>query len=248
MKKLITILAIMIVLVGTVFASTDVGNASLIVKATISEILPTFALTTSDSDVSSITQAQYANPTAQNNGVTAAISAQTGYATITNSTPLVTAEGSVTVTFSVKQISDSSTTRSFYLSAQATNLVRVKDPTTNGAVNGGTGTISVTSNFSGENAFDANDMFPVDGGTAGVVVPTINAGAQAAVANYSTNHVKGTANATTSTTLDLTYDGVKINAYSSNIEVGTFDVKWNANVNARPGDYEACVKLTITSN
>lgn len=245
MKKLIIVLAIAIVLVGAVFAT----DSSLIVKATLAELAPTFGLTTTDTDVSSITMATYANSAAVVNGTASAITAATGYATITDASVLTEANGSVTVTFSVLQISDSSTTRHYHLSAQATNLVRVKDPATNSAVNGGAGQIGLTSAFSGNNAIDANDMIPVDGGTNGIAVPAVVAGANSAVADYATNHVMGEANSTTSTQLDLTYDGVRIKVTSSStFEVGKFDVKWNANNSARPGDYEACVVLTVSAD
>ena len=240
MKKVITILAVMIVLIGAVFAA----NSSLIVKASIAEVAPTFGLEAKGTNVSDLTMARYANADAQ----TAAITAQTGYATITDASALTQANGTVAVQFAIKQISDSSTTRGYHLSAKATNLVRVKDPATQNAVNGGTGAIGMSSVFSGEGAIDANDMFPVATGTNGIAVPPITAGEKSAVADYATNHVKGTANATTSTTLDLTYDGVKINAYATNIEVGQFTVTWNANPTARPGDYEACIELTVTAD
>ena len=245
MKKLITILAIMIVLVGAVFADNAVGNSTLIVKTTIAEVLPTFGLTAISSNVSSVTQAQYANATAQNNGVTTPIDSQQGYATITDSTNLITANGTVAVQFAVKQISDSSTTRTFHLAAEATNLVRVKDPTTQSNVNVGVGNVSVNTDFS---AIDANEMFTVS--DSGTVIPAITNGSDVAAALDSTHHIKGSANATTSTTLDVQYDGVKISAYGAdnNKQIGVFTVTWNANPNAKPGDYEACVKLTVTSN
>lgn len=242
MKKLIAILTIMVVLAGVVFAA-DQGNTSLIVKANIAEVIPTFGLKATGDNVSSLTQAQYANANAE----TAAIEAQTGYATITDPSDLLSESGTVSVSFAIMQISDASTTKTFYLSVQATDLVWVKDTILNTNKNGGPGAISTATTFS---SIASSEKFQVASGTAGVVVPTVAKGADAATAFDATHHIKATANGTTATTLDVQYDGVKVSAYGAdnNKEIGTFSVTWNATPDAKPGDYEACVKLTVTSN
>ncbi len=128
MKKLITILTIMIVLVGAVFAvdpsatrAGSAGTAAIDVTAQVTATYPIYKLVVSGGagDASSVVAPanQYAFNVVPDPALTPAA--------ITDVSGLIVADGSAVVTFHVNQISNSRCTASYRLSVAASDLVLV---------------------------------------------------------------------------------------------------------------------------
>jgi len=117
MKKIITILAIMIVLVGAVFADPTVagsnasdGTAQMIIKTTVTEQFPTFALKTTNN--ASGSASVVANPFEAEAPENA-----------TADDALIAASGTYAVTFGIYQTTTSRTSALYSFSYTATDLV-----------------------------------------------------------------------------------------------------------------------------
>ncbi|MBR1529744.1 MAG: hypothetical protein IJ642_10650 [Oscillospiraceae bacterium] len=104
MKKLITILAIMIVLVGAIFAetATTIGAEELIVKCTVTPVEPLFTLYGSASETTSSTSLTSTGLVLDNPSTDHA-SAAANTVTVTNNAII---DGDVTVYFVIKQTND----------------------------------------------------------------------------------------------------------------------------------------------
>ncbi len=224
MKKLITILAIMIVLVGAVFASdpgykpTDQpastkssgdGDAIINVTATIGSEWPKFQLATKTGAA--------VVPSAVGGNADAALSSA-------NISALTEADsGSVTVTFGINQISDSRTTDSYTLTVTATNLVLVQ-PLGGDVIawNTAVATEDVTRRF-----------------VTTTPDPTIS---KKTVDNITMDDsVDGT--------LAVEYNGKKVKAgVSAPLDLATFDVSWTKNTNAQAGDYKSVITLHVQAD
>ena len=224
MKKLITILAIMIVLVGAVFASdpgykptdtpastksTGDGDAVINVTATIGSEWPKFQLATKTGAA--------VVPSAVGGDEDAALSSA-------NVSALTEADsGSVTVTFGINQISDSRTTDNYTLTVTATNLVLVQ-PLGGEAIawNTAVATEDVTERF----------------------VTTTPA---PQISKKSVDNI--TMNDSVAGTLKLDYNGKKIKAgTASALELATFDVSWTKNSSAQAGDYKSVITLHVQAD
>lgn len=132
-----------------------------------------------------------------------------------------TADSTVTVGFAINQVSDSRTKDNYVLTVTATDLVLVT-PVVGQAI-----------------AFDnanrtADQKFTVVSGT-----PDVTA----------TQNLTNIGPTTSANALTTHYNGKKITANLTDkvVELGTFDVEWNTNLNAEAGAYEAHIILTVTS-
>ena len=207
MKKLITILAILTVLVGAIFASEDVHQIKLTV--TIPETVPSYILkTTSGAADASATAGQTS---------TAALSEA-------NKTALLGASGTADVAFAIQQVSNSRTLAGYTVTVDASNLVLLS-----------------TSDNSINRTFDdaitqatVNEKFTVVSAT-----PNLTKGSETNIAY--------TGNGTSS--LHVKYNGVMVAATTqAPVAIGSFTVSYNANATAKPGNYVASVKLSVTAD
>ena len=209
MKKLITILAILTVLVGAIFASEDVHQIKLTV--TIPETVPSYILkTTSGAADASATAGQTS---------TAALSEA-------NKTALLGASGTADVGFAIQQVSNSRTLTGYTMTVNASNLVLV-------STNDNPKSIERTFDDAVENA-TANEKFTVVS-----AAPNLTKGSETNIAY--------TGDGTSS--LHVQYNGVMVAATTqAPVSIGTFTVGYNANATAKPGNYVANVKLTVTAD
>ena len=207
MKKLITILTILTVLVGAIFASEDVHQIKLTV--TIPETVPSYILkTTSGAADASATAGQTS---------TAALSEA-------NKTALLGASGTADVAFAIQQVSNSRTLAGYTMTVDASNLVLLS-----------------TSDNSINRTFDdaitqatVNEKFTVVSAT-----PNLTKGSETNIAY--------TGNGTSS--LHVKYNGVMVAATTqAPVAIGSFTVSYNANSTAKPGNYVASVKLSVTAD
>lgn len=132
-----------------------------------------------------------------------------------------TADSTVTVEFAINQVSDSRTKDNYVLTVTATDLVLVT-PVVGQAI-----------------AFDNANR------TADQIF-TVVSGAPAVTATQNLTNIGPVAS---NNTLTTHYNGKKITANLTDkvVELGTFEVEWNTNLNAEAGAYEAHIILTVTS-
>lgn len=221
MKRIITILAIMVVLVGTVFAdATSTGAASLKITTTITADEPTFKLSTTQ--VSSDLAAQTAQAAAA-----AALAGDSAH-NIENDALL---SANQTVKFTVTQVAKSRSTTMYTFTAAATNLELYEYQNASGNW--------IQTATTAHPAADADKRFVVSAATVDTfAVPTVNeapAGLTATQATYG-----GTASAKT-----ITYLGSSV---AANTDVLEFTCTWQQNADAVPGHYRATVTLTVATN
>lgn len=218
MKKLITILAILTVLVGALFASTDTHQIKLTV--TIDDTAPTFRLRTTS-------------------GVTAeasALAGETAEAVLSaaNKAALTANTGTVSVGFAIEQVSNSRTLSGYTMSVAASNLILID---TNDSPKSVDRRNLAATNW--DSAVTAATDIESERFTVVAGAPVLTQG--------STNHISYEGSGTSS--LSVQYDGVAITASAQTaVSIGTFTVAYNANPNAKPGNYEAHVTLTVTAD
>ena len=215
MKKLITILAILTVLVGALFASTDTHQIKLTV--TIDDTAPTFRLRTTSGVTSNAT----------------ALASETSEATLTdaNKAALVANSGTVSVGFEIQHIANSRSVNRYSMSVAATNLILIDTTDSPKSVD--------RRNTAWETAVTQASAIESERFTVVAAAPVLTKGSE--------NHISYTGNE--STTLGVKYDGAAITASAqSPVSIGTFTVAYNANADAKAGNYEAHVTLTISAN
>ena len=218
MKKLITILTIMIVLVGAVFAAST--DSSLIVTTKINSLEPTFKLSTAETGTATSEVALGTAGTLSN-----------AYAITTD----YLLANDATVTFYVRQISMSRSVKTYTLTATATDLVLYQYPN-----QAGNGNILVsTTAHPADPEYKRFEVTGRDTSTGIAVVKTFADGAlETAKATYG-----GAADGSSKT---ITYKGNAVgSASSTDIVVASFTCTWNDNINAVSGDYQATVTLTV---
>ncbi len=217
MKKLIAILTIMIVLVGAVFAATPTGNAAILVTSSIEPVEPTFKMYTAQVSV------ELANQTAEQ----ARTAALAGSAHVITANALL--ENNQAVVFTVQQLTNSRSVKTYTLSAAATDLVLYKYQDANGD--------DVLVSETPHPATDAEKKFTVDATTVNTFA---NGSLTSAQATYGGTAIEKT----------ITYKGTFIDTTSDGkapIDVASFTCTWGANPIAVTGDYRATVTLTISS-
>ncbi len=136
-------------------------------------------------------------------------------------TTLADTEGTASVGFAINQISDSRTKDNYHLTVTATDLLLVKKAD------------NTVVSFDASHTDD--QKFPLAEGSA---TPTITA-----VTGDTVTNITPTASGNVLTTA---YNGKKVKTNSA-IELGTFTVTWNSNLDAEAGDYEAHIILTVAS-
>ncbi len=228
MKKLITVLAILVVLVGAVFAddtNTDdakkaYGEAQIVVKAKIPEAVPMFELKTSDeqSDVitggdSTITAATVANHTA-----TIATRATSDATLIGNAITTLsnTENGSVSINFDIIQSTKANLKAKYKVEITATEL-------------------KLKTFLDGKTLEESNVTYNAGKHSFTVETPVVSA--------VTTSPV-GTTLAPSGNVLNVTYSGA--NQVTAQ-KLGQAAVKWNSNVDAVSGNYEATVLMAVTA-
>ena len=222
MKKLITILTIMIVLVGAVFAdpaATSTGNTSILVTTSISAVEPTFKL------YSGAIESLLADQTVDE-AKAAAVAANHPVVIDTNSL-LTEAQ---TVTFKVSQITNSRSIKAYTLAAEATDLVLYK-----------------YKNAQNQDVLEETTAHPAAAGKKKfeVQATTVNTFANGSLSTDDATY-GGDGSAKT-----ITYKGTSIDVTGQGkapIDVATFTCTWNPNDQAVTGDYRATVTLKITSS
>lgn len=228
MKKLITILAILVVLVGTVFATDPApqsGSAVIDITATIEEVTPFFVLRLTKDDAvksAATSEVKASSPTHGESGLSEA------------SIEALSAGTAVTVSFDIFQrtmarlSSNATLNHSYTFTITATDLI-----------------LQVNS---------ANVSSPANNQKFGVVQahPAVNALETNAAAAQTITQTQGQTAITTATvtgsaagtgTLGVVYDGM----VPASTILGNFQVSWNGNIAAVPGDYKATVTMEVTS-
>lgn len=215
MKKVLTVLAIMIIALGCVFAETPAkgdadGTAQINVKVVIGNEFPRFQLATK-------TGAEV-----QTRAVGATGEVPVALMTDTERRNLSTEGGKATVVFAINQTADAHCLDKYKLSVAASDLVLVKslDGTTvatERTIEAGIADTEVGS--------ETNYRFTV---------------ASTTHAATSVTHIDN--EGTDANKIYVQYDGVVV---KETVEVGTVTVKWNANLDAIAGDYKAKVVLTV---
>ena len=220
MKKLIAILTIAIVLVGAVFAADSTGSASLTVQTKINGGEPVFKLATD----------------------TVSVDLATGGATGTTA-HTITADALLsadqTVTFLVVQTNKSRSTKTYTLTATASDLVlyQYPDPTDP--------TQNILCSTTAHPAAESYKKFTIQGGT--TVATLTGNDAQETPAPY-IPAAKATYAGNGSASLSITYKGNAFGAANTDSTVARFTCTWDDNEDAVAGDYQATVTLTISSN
>lgn len=209
MKKLIAILAVMFVIVGAVFAeqnaATSTGNAEVKVVTTVSIVEPTFKLTTASAST--------------NLGNTRAVG-EIDVHTIDVNTLI--GQGTTSVDFSVVQIADCKSYKTYTFSATAEELVMTKEYDKDGELVAYTGT-ATTTNHRAFALAHATVSFE-DGDNDAKALKT---------------------NASTAAEYQIKYTGDKV---AANTKIAGFTVTWTNDAEAVPGQYEAYITLTVASN
>ena len=138
----------------------------------------------------------------------------------------LTGNANTTVGFQIVQIDKSVTTAHYQFSVAVTPLVLVK--TVDGAID-----------RTLEEALTAADA-TYEKFAVAVAAPLLTA--------VGTGNTTYTATGSGTATLTLTYKGVPITGTEQNpVELATFDAAWQPNPNAKAGDYQAKVTLTVTA-
>jgi len=232
MKKAITILAVLIVLVGAVFADVHAGATAVKVTTSVSNVEPVFVIKVGDvtSAVSTVigkdetTGAETRTPVTTANATSAALAGD-AYHITTNDL----LNGAKEVTFDVHQTNATKAILKYQFTAKATDLVLYKYPDSTGTLVDNSGTTAHT-------APAAAQRFLVNGGTDGEVsVSTFADGSLGATqAKYA-----GTTSAKT-----VEYLGTNV---AANTKVTSFKCTWNQNADAVVGEYQGTVTLTIAT-
>ena len=242
MKKVFAIIAIMVVLVGAVFAETatnpapSTGAATLKVVTLVSTFEPYFKLvsystgTTVASDSGNLQSDTTAAPSV---GIMAPATTTDGSPTdkyhVIDANTLIDSEAQhTTVSFAVIQTRASKSYKTYTLSATSTPLTMVKKYNNVGALVelGPDDPIPSTTNhrvFAAENA----------------TVDNFAAGSAISAANELTSSGAGTS------TFSVTYGGALV---AADVQIATFSCSWTNDSQGVPGQYEADVILTVTSN
>lgn len=241
MKKLITILTIMIVLVGAVFAANTPeaqranGTAAIDITAKVPEAVPQFQLIiTSSSDVVGEANADINLGTVNQGQVTPGEAASDEAALSLASVKALTGNGvaaaDVEVAFAINQITNANLKAAYDITITATNMDIVK-------LSDGTEFTSASQGFD-----PAKHRFTVDvtQNTTMGATPTITIGSAGA------SSTPGLGIAVSANVLTATYDGK--NQVAATKQLGTFSVKWNKNINAVAGDYKATVTMVVTND
>ena len=240
MKKLITILTIMIVLVGAVFAANTPeaeranGTAQIDVTAKIPESVPQFQLAVKSGDIASESDdVALGTVTSSGSGenityTTTAASLTSVKAALTDDaiTELGKASSSVTIGFAINQIADANLKAAYEITVVATDLLLKK--------------YSDGTAFSGTQT--STQKFPLE------ATANTKMGAAPTVTATSASVQTGLTLTAAANKLSVGYTGAaKIAATDPILELGTFSVKWMSNATAVAGDYEANVTITVTS-
>jgi len=232
MKKLITILTIMIVLVGAVFAvdpyegtkTISNGTAAIDITASVKELFPVYQLAVK-------TGAAAATSRNVGNGAEE-ILIDEGDVPVANkaamTTDLVnqlTAGNTAAVVFNVKQISQSRCEVDYEMVVTATKLVRVQWKDAAGDTQQRTFEEALDA-ATGEETFTQTIAIAHD-------------------FTYADSTTIGTLQTEPTDKIVAKYTGKTITATDS--VIGTATVTWNGNQVAKPGEYEARVLLTVTA-
>ncbi len=218
MKKLITILTIMIVLVCSVFADpaplAQNDSAQIDVTAVITLKKPVFALKAASFGTNGAgTNAVIGVSDTMEHGSVTAEDIRIG--------DDVLSDYDATVNFQIVQTALSRAQGTYTLTVAASNLVITKIKLADG-----------TESTDAEKLDAANNKFVVS------AAPTIQKGTSG------TAPTNTTMDNTTAGELAITYDGKKVDA---NTILGNFSYTWTHDANCAAGTYEADVTLTITS-
>ena len=231
MKKLITILAIMIVLVGAVFATPSAksqeanGNAYIDILATILEEAPRFELKVK-SGATAVTTTGYGT----NDTIDAVDPSDTtiDYSELSAADAAALANGSSTATvkFSINQIQSARTNANYKLTLTVGDLNLIEYS------NGSTPT----------GALDENEVFTVK--STSLVVGSAGASIKGAVLTT----VEMASVSASGLELTVDYHGVvAANATDNKKELGELTVEWNHNADAVSGKYQAAITLNVTA-
>jgi len=226
MKKFFVFLMVALVAITCVFAdegykdpldkTASNGQAQIQILTTIHEEWPKFQLATTSGVTANVhdeVEGTLSTP------VTATL-------TDANNSALTEADsGSVSVGFTINQISDSRTNDVYTLSIEVTDLVLMQ------ALNDAQR--ATFADATTASASDATRKF--------VVVAAAPAISKQTVSNI-------TMDDTTDGELEVTYNGKKVKAGASSVvPLGIFTAAWTKNSNAQAGDYEAHITLTVTA-
>ena len=246
MKKLITILTIMIVLVGAVFAVTNNSNdaqtadgtAQIEITAKVTEQIPQFqlAIASAEADVSDATVSDDVEFGSWSNATPSVLSAGTinaeSSALTADAVKALTGNGvtaaDVTVSFVINQIAKANLKANYKITVTAgnLNLVEYSD-----------GTAVPTTNYT----LKSTEYFEVDDDT-----PTVTASNTVVV--DSINAITFTNTTGTDNVLHLQYTGnAQVDGSSTAVQLGSFNVKWKKNETAVAGDYKATVQIVVLS-
>jgi hypothetical protein len=235
MKKVFAIIAILVVLVGAVFADAPAtGYATLKVVTLVETFEPAFKLVTDTSDSGNLITASTTRAVFNQAANAAALASDTidddAYHVIAKNA-LVEAAGTTTVNFEVIQSAPSKSYKTYTLTATATDLIMVK------AYNNSGDLVS----YSGATAAD-HRVFEVVGGSNGTAtVSNFAQGTAISGAQYELE-VAGDSSASA---FKFTYGGGYV---PENEQIATFSCSWTNDVEGVPGQYEADVILHVTAN
>ena len=222
MKKLIAILTVMIVLVGSVFAVNQEGSAAINITATIDQELPTFQLNIKSDETA--TEGKPAVSVGDDAATTAFTSA---------SVNSLKGGTDVEVHFEITQTHDArlgenSAKHIYHFSVAATNLVLQNAQ--------GTGDAATQND---------NTRFEVVDGTPDINSLSTNATTASDITvRKDTQHGETTITTATVEAGTVTYKGGLV---PTSTVLGNFIVGWHGNAGAAPGTYKATVTLTVTS-
>jgi hypothetical protein len=225
MKKLITVLAILVVLVGAVFAANSedaaaaAGTSKIQVSAKIKEAVPVFQLATNDST----------DLTADKTATKETAEKPTASVVETVARDTLAAGSDLTISFKLNQVAKANLKANYTIEVSADPLLL----TTNSDGTPFSGTQSDVQKFLCDTpapAISAHaDYKASDAENAAVV---LDLGVDTSASNKLTLEYtgKGQLNATT----------------TAPVELGTFDVKWKGNANAVAGTYTADVTMLVS--
>ena len=229
MKKLITILVIMIVLVGAVFAAPSAkaqeanGTALIDVIATILEESPRFELAVKSG----------ATPVSggANDGIDAVSSDTTiDYSELSAADAAALAvDTDATVVFSINQIASARSNATYDLTVTAGDLELIE--------------YSDGSDAPASASLKANEKFTVKTASTTLEVGSAGASIKGAVLTS----VEMASVAVSGSVLTVDYHGVVAASTDAKKELGKYTVVWNHNADAVSGKYQAAVTLTVAA-
>ena len=218
MRKLIAILAVVIVLVGTVFAADP--QATLNIPATLTAQNPSFKMAiTSASTVTGAAEVFSDSEV----GATSANSALTD----ASIQALLADSGTVSIDISLSQVANARLTgtgAAYTLRVEVTDLILQS----NGS--------DVSDNPAAYQKFTVVDD-----------TPAITRASETLTTLVNSNPVQVATLTASNNTLTVSYQGFVAASTNNPVPLGTFSATWNANKSASAGDYKATVKLFITS-